>query len=325
MPVAAVWAGLLAWRHALYDWGVLPSRRGALPTLVIGNVELGGTGKTPHVLDVAQRLEALLGEGAVGILSRGYGRTTKGFLWVKDAETWCDSGDEPWLMQSRLPSVAVAVCEDRLHGLERMADARPELRVVVLDDGMQHRALRPDVLVGLVGRPVAHSWRSLVPAGPLRDLPSRLKRCDHLVDTSGHHPQCPWSSRTASAAPRRWPQGAPLEDAAQLQASLLVTGIARPGRVLEGAKQHAEVTAHAFYPDHHAFTQADVDHWLAWMKEAGIASLITTEKDAVRLQPFESTLSEVEVWVLPLALVWHTEANVQAFLETWTQTLPSQS
>ena len=85
------------------------------------------------------------------------------------------------------------------------------------------------------------------------------------------------------------------------------------------------MTAHSFYPDHHAFTQADVDHWLAWMKEAGIASLITTEKDAVRLQPFEATLSEVEVWVLPLTLVWHTEANVQAFLETWTQTLPSQS
>ena len=325
MPVAAVWAGLLALRHALYDWGVLPSRRGALPTLVIGNVELGGTGKTPHVLDVAQRLEALLGEGAVGILSRGYGRTTKGFLWVEEGETWRESGDEPWLMQSRLPSVAVAVCEDRLHGLERMADARPDLRVVVLDDGMQHRKLRPDVLVGLVGRPVAHNWRSLVPAGPLRDLPSRLKRCDHLVDTSGHYPQCPWSSRTASAAPRRWPQGVSARDAAQPQTSLLVTGIARPDRALEGAKQHAEVTAHAFYPDHHAFTQADVDHWLAWMKEAGIASLITTEKDAVRLQSFEATLSEVEVWVLPLTLNWHTEANVQAFLETWTQTLPSQS
>ena len=121
MPVTAVWAAVLALRHALYDWGVLPSRRGALPTLVIGNVELGGTGKTPHVIDVAHRLEGLLGEGTVGILSRGYGRTTKGFLWVKDGETWRDSGDEPWMMQSRLPSVAVAVCEDRLHGLERMA------------------------------------------------------------------------------------------------------------------------------------------------------------------------------------------------------------
>ena len=80
MPVAAVWAAILALRHALYDWGVLPSRRGALPTVVIGNVELGGTGKTPHVLDVAHRLEGLLGEGAVGILSRGYGRKTTGLF-----------------------------------------------------------------------------------------------------------------------------------------------------------------------------------------------------------------------------------------------------
>ena len=325
MPVAAVWAAILALRHALYDWGVLPSRPRALPTLVIGNVELGGTGKTPHVLDVAHRLERLLGEGTVGILSRGYGRKTTGFLWVKDAETWRDSGDEPWMMQSRLPTVDVAVCEDRLHGLQRMAATRPALRVVVLDDGMQHRALRPDVLVGLVGRPSPHSWRSLIPAGPLRDLPSRLRRCDHLVDTSGHHPQCSWASRTASAPPQRWAHGGSDEGASLREPALLVTGIARPGRALEGAQQHAEVAAHAFYPDHHAFTQADVNHWMAWMKEAGISSLVTTEKDAVRLRPFEHILEDVDVWVLPLTLVWHTEARVQAFLETWTQTLPSQS
>ena len=325
MPVAAVWAAILTLRHALYDWGVLPSRRGALPTVVIGNVELGGTGKTPHVLDVAHRLEGLLGEGAVGILSRGYGRRTTGFLWVKDLETWRDSGDEPWMMQSRLPSVAVAVCEDRLQGLERMASAHPALRVVVLDDGMQHRTLRPDVLVGLVGRPDAHTWRSLIPAGPFRDLPSRLKRCDHLVDTSGHHPQCSWASRTTSAPPQRWALGGPDEGASLREPALLVTGIARPGRALEGAKQHAELVAHAFYPDHHVFTQADVTHWLAWMKEARISSLVTTEKDAVRLRPFEHALKGVDVWVLPLTLVWHTEARVQAFLETWTQTLPSQS
>ncbi|MEC8362225.1 MAG: tetraacyldisaccharide 4'-kinase, partial [Bacteroidota bacterium] len=75
----------------------------------------------------------------------------------------------------------------------------------------------------------------------------------------------------------------------------------------------------------HVYTQVDVSHWLVWMKDAGISSLVTTEKDAVRLRRFEHALEDVDVWVLPLTLVWHTEARVQAFLETWTQTLPSQS
>ena len=133
-------------RHKLYDWGILHSERGALPTLVVGNVELGGTGKTPHVLDLAQRLQAMVGEDAVGVLSRGYGRASaSGFQWVSEAQQWQDVGDEPWMMQRRLPNLHVAVCEDRLHGLAQMASERPQLRMVVLDDGMQHRALRPDL------------------------------------------------------------------------------------------------------------------------------------------------------------------------------------
>ena len=180
-------------------------------------------------------------------------------------------------------------------------------------------------LWALWGDPMPTLGNRWFPRDRSETLPSRLKRCDHLVDTSGHHPQCSWASRTASAPPQRWAQRGSDEGASLRKPALLVTGIARPGRALEGAQQHAEVAAHAFYPDHHAFTQADVTHWLAWMKEAGISSLVTTEKDAVRLRPFEHALEGVDVWVLPLTLVWHTEARVQAFLETWTQTLPSQS
>ena len=91
-------------RHKLYDWGILHSERGALPTLVVGNVELGGTGKTPHVLDLAQRLQTMLGEDTVGVLSRGYGRAVP-VQWVSEAQQWQDVGDEPWMMQRRLPSL----------------------------------------------------------------------------------------------------------------------------------------------------------------------------------------------------------------------------
>ncbi len=293
----------------------------------MGNVEVGGTGKTPHVMDAARRLQQLLGEHAVGVLSRGYGRTTTGFVWVSDALDWNEVGDEPWMIQSHLPGLAVAVCENRPRGLARMARDCPNLRAVVLDDGMQHRALRPDILIGLMGRPrpKGMSWFALMPAGPFRDLPSSLHRCDHLVDTSGHHPECQWSSRTESGAPQRWPNSRSGKEDVLENPVLMVTGIARPHRVLTSAQQHSEVLGHAFYPDHHAFTRQDVANWLDWMNETGIASLLTTEKDAVRLSTHQDALAGIDVWVLPLHLVWHTEAPYQAFLETWAQTLPSQS
>lgn len=328
-PLAAVWAVVLACRHALYDWGFLPSHRGALPTLVLGNVELGGTGKTPHVMDVARRLESVLGKDTVGILSRGYGRTSSGFLWVNETPNWEDVGDEPWLMQSALPSAQVAVCENRVAGVRRMAEDRPKLKVVVLDDGLQHRALRPDVTLGLVARPLPRGagWASLVPAGPYRDLPSRLQRCDHLVDTSGQNPSCAWSSRTETSPPVKWSLSNVSEDASQVldEPALLITGIARPARVAESAKHHASIAGHAFYPDHHAFTAKDIVRWRTWMTEAGTQSLLTTEKDAVRLRAHRDLLAGIHVWVLPLQVVWHSGATCQAFLESWTQTLPSQS
>ena len=185
--MAGVWALVLAFRHALHDLGILRSKRGALPTLVVGNVEVGGTGKTPHVLDLSRRLSALLGPGSVGVLSRGYRRTASGFQWVSDAASWHEVGDEPWMIQRKLPHLDVAVGADRIAALSRMAQERPSLRVVVLDDGLQHRALKPDRALALTSRPrppQGLGWSRLLPAGPWRDLPSRLRKADVVVATT---------------------------------------------------------------------------------------------------------------------------------------------
>ena len=311
-------------RHKLYDWGILASRRGALPTLVVGNVELGGTGKTPHVLDVAQRLQAMVGDDAVGVLSRGYGRKRSGFHWVSEAQQWRDVGDEPWMMQGRLPNLHVAVCEDRIHGLAQMAKERPQLRLVVLDDGMQHRPLQPDMIMGLVSRgipPKIWQWMHVVPAGTFRDLPSRLGQCDLIVDTSGAgkgrdlnssvRPQQPRPFHGASSNPLTAP-------------ALLVTGIARPQRVTQSALDVGiDLAACAHYPDHHAFQTSDVAHWVVWMTDHDIRALLTTEKDAVRLQGILPEGWKHALWVLPMAVDWEAEARLQGFLESWVQALPS--
>ena len=153
--LAALYAAALA-RHKA--WGFLAER--ALPTLVVGNLVAG-----PHAMDLAKRLESRLGTGTVAILSRGHGRSSNMFQWVDEGCTWQHVGDEPWMMARALHPMPVAVGANRLEALRAMAHTRPELKAVVLDDGMQHRALVPDRLVCLQSRPKA-TWASVLPAGP---------------------------------------------------------------------------------------------------------------------------------------------------------------
>ena len=160
-------------RHRLYDAGILPSHEGALPTLVLGNLTVGGTGKTPLTERLVLDLENILGKGSVGILSRGYGRDTSGFQWVTPQSSSAEAGDEPVMLARKLPHAAVAVCEDRLQGLERMRDERPELRWVVCDDAFQHRALKPTLSMLLIDSTQPIASDRLLPAGRLRDVPER--------------------------------------------------------------------------------------------------------------------------------------------------------
>ena len=321
--MATVWAAVLGLRHLAYRVGLLTSRRGAIPTLVVGNLEVGGTGKTPTVVDVARRLSLRLGPGAVGVLSRGYGRRSKGVRWVAEAQTWEDVGDEPWMMQRALPEVAVAVGADRLQALDRMHADRPALRVVVLDDGFQHRALKPDRSLLLLSRPLpaVGAW-SVLPAGPWRDLPSARRRADVLVCS----PSLPHEARPAGAWVQRaaTPRLTSLTGHATDAPALVVTGIAQPGRLNSALAACAPALAGwACYPDHHAFTPRDLAAWNAWGTAHGVTHLVTTAKDHVRLEPWLDHLSGWTVSILEHAVVWEQPDRVDAWLETWLQTLPS--
>ena len=315
--MAGVWALVLAFRNALHDLGILRSRRGALPTLVVGNVEVGGTGKTPHVLDLSRRLSALLGPGSVGVLSRGYRRTASGFQWVSDAASWHEVGDEPWMIQRQLPDLDVAVGADRIAALSRMAQERPSLRVVVLDDGLQHRALKPDRALALTSRrrpPQGLGWSRLLPAGPWRDLPSRLGKADVVVATTPVAASQPHDLTTFPTT--RVPQ---LD-----RPVLLVTGIAQPHRVVEAALRHSlELAGTAHYPDHHAFTAQDVAAWESWMRANNVTHVLTTAKDAVRMETWTASWTDLHVAVLELEVEWRAVEEIDAFLKSWTQSLPS--
>lgn len=168
-------------RNLLYDIGVLKSFGFDLALVKIGNLSVGGTGKTPHTELVAAMLAEVF--PAVAILSRGYKRKTRGFRIASDADSARTIGDEPFQMFLKLPDVQVAVCEDRKTGIEKLLEINPFLSAVVLDDGFQHRKVKAGLNILLSDYNEPFYEDKLMPAGKLREYKSAYRRADLIIFT----------------------------------------------------------------------------------------------------------------------------------------------
>ena len=293
-PLGGVFGALAAVRGAAYRRGLVARRRLRGPVVSVGNLAVGGRGKTPAVRLVAEMLEAA---GApVAVLSRGYGRVGDGVLVVSDGagrivDDVQRAGDEPILLARRLPRAVVAVGRDRAEA-GREVEARFGKRVHVLDDGFQHLGLARDLdLLCVV--PADFEDRPL-PAGHLREFPSAARRADLLLVVAGPDADGALRDAVRRAAgdrpvllARRVPdgfadlQGTPAEAPAS---AVLLSGIAAPERFEADVRRAGvDVRAHRAYPDHHRFTGAELDRVLTEAREQGASVVVTTEKDAVRL------------------------------------------
>ena len=331
-------------RHRLYDVGILPSKEGALPTLVLGNLTVGGTGKTPLTERLVLDLEALLGKGAVGILSRGYGRDTTGFQWVTPESTSAEAGDEPVMLARKLPHAAVAVCEDRLKGLERMRAERPELQWVVCDDAFQHRALKPTLSMLLIDSTQPIASDRLLPAGRLRDVPERALAADAIVVTRLDDVHGDLRATYAPAFPANqpvfgthmetdpllaWPGDAPCpngnENASpdRRERILAVAGISRPERFMDRLAGRFQVVRREAFSDHQAFTTNDFKRWKRIVDSDRLHALVTTEKDVVRM-PLDG-IPGVAIRYEPMHAEWQEPAEVKAWLREEIESLTPSS
>ena len=166
-PAALLYKAGVTFRHRLFDWGILKSEKFDIPVICIGNITVGGTGKTP----MAEMVIAYMSQmHRVALLSRGYGRRTKGYLEVKADSRYRDVGDEPLQIKLKFPDTVVAVCEKRAEGIRRIRAEHPDVDLVVMDDGFQHRYVEPKVNIVMIDatRPVQHD--RMLPLGTLRDL-----------------------------------------------------------------------------------------------------------------------------------------------------------
>jgi tetraacyldisaccharide 4'-kinase len=277
-------AGVRA-RNTLYDRGTLSVRRLQGPTISIGNLSVGGTGKTPFVILLGELLKA---HGiAFDVLSRGYGRASRGVAQVDPAGQAREFGDEPLLIARRLP-VPVIVGESRYDaGLFAEAKFGPQFHL--LDDGFQHRSLARDFDIVLLTAGDVHD--RLLPAGRLREPLSALKRADAIVLSGGATPEkvpfygkLIWRSRRGILANNVPPS------------PVAFCGIARPKNFfLQLRLAGFPPAAEAEYGDHHTYTERDIRELLKLREQSDAGGFVTTEKDAINLGQLASLLQPLAV------------------------------
>lgn len=289
-------------------------RKGPVPTLVVGNLSAGGTGKTPMILWLLNQYSDL----KLGVLSRGYGRKTKGFHWVTNEGSSDEFGDEPLEIKSNYSDVPVAVSEDRLEGLNQMHLEHSDLQGVILDDGFQHLKLNPhkSVILSRYDQPY-FDMRCSLPLGRLREFPFTAKYADAMIFT-----KCPLDLTKAAAGstikrsglPKNkvffahYRQTEPLRVIGEESSSKRALFISGTAEKLTFKQEGWEIVKTINYPDHQSFTLDNVQEWLKTLKKHELNLLLLTRKDWQRIRNTHITkiLSENLISVYET----HTEVEV---------------
>ncbi|HXR10625.1 MAG TPA: tetraacyldisaccharide 4'-kinase [Candidatus Acidoferrales bacterium] len=294
---SAIYGGVVRARNALYDRGALRAQSLQGAVVSVGNLAAGGSGKTPFVMLMGELLKA---RGIkFDVLSRGYGRKSRGVRLVDPAGLPQEFGDEPLLIARRL-QVPVIVGEDR-YDAGRFAELKFGPQLHLLDDGFQHRALARDFDIVLVTPPDAND--RLLPAGRLREPLSSLRRADAVALASGAAAESfPLEGKSVWRVRRGiLPQNVPPRP-------VVFCGIARPQNfILQLRAANIEPVAQAFYRDHHAYGEKDVRELLELKRKSEAGGFVTTEKDAVNLGGYLAALEPLAV--VPVKMELSDAAN----------------
>lgn len=320
-PVALLYGAVVSFRNWLYDKSFLKSVRFDFPVIGVGNLTVGGTGKSPHVEYLIRLLQYEL---KVAVLSRGYGRKSHGFVLANENSTALQIGDEPRQFKSKFPETIVAVGEDRVLALPKILFSEPETDVVLLDDSFQHRGIRPGLTILLTEYANLFVSDELLPIGGLREPAINYHRADIILVT-----KCPADlsdqQRTnvlGQIKPFKYQkvyfttlQYAPLYsfyDSNQKLTSLaevnvlLVCGIARHRDLQQYLQSIAQNVYVRDYRDHHRFDEFDLENIRDTFNNIGPVKkvIVTTEKDAARLETFRNWFlqNKIEIFVQPVSV-----------------------
>lgn len=310
-------------RNQMFDMGILKEQTYDIPIISVGNMTVGGTGKTPHV----EYLVRLLGDRMkVGVLSRGYKRKSKGYVLACEDSTMQEIGDEPFQMKSKFPNISVAVDANRRRGIENLtSDAETkDIDVIILDDAYQHRYVKPGINILLVDYHRFIMNDQLLPAGRLREPLSGKNRADVVIVTKCPKDLKPMEFRVLTKNMDLYPFQSlffttikygslqPIFDGPtrtlhtiKKTNALLVTGIASPKQMYEDLKHHCQHVHSLKFADHHLFTRKDIEKLNAQFEAIKSPKIvITTEKDATRLVAVDGLSDQVKnaIYSLPIQI-----------------------
>ena len=315
-PFAFIYSAVIWLRNFLFEKNILKSATFNFPVICVGNLAVGGTGKTPMV----EYLVALLKDNyRTATLSRGYKRKTKGFAIAGDKTTAIDIGDEPMQFHQKFPEITVAVGEERLDAIPQILHQRPGTEVIILDDAYQHRTVKAGLNILLTDHKNLYTRDFMLPAGDLRDIKTSSKRADIIVITKCStglsvneknaliseinalpHQQV-FFTETLYGQPYHLFNKQQKNIGAETDV-LLLCGIANPRPMMDFLTMHVHSYDMNRYPDHHIFSIDDLVEIKKHFEklESRNKVILTTEKDAVRLEKYITELAAYPIYVLPV-------------------------
>ncbi len=331
---------ILKMRHFLYNKGILKSTEYPIPVICVGNITVGGTGKTPHTEMIIRMVQD---KYRIAVLSRGYKRKTKGFRIAAVSDTFAQVGDEPLQIKQKFPDIIVAVCEDRRTGIDNLL-ALPEPgngaegpfrpQMIILDDAFQHRKIKPSHNIVLINWYNPLFTDNLLPIGRLRDLPEQIERAHSVIVTKcprfGEHDgiiDAPLAAQQIAPVAKEWRSRLGLRDDQKLCFSSIFYGSPLPVCTAEGDNRYiysgnavfftgiandTEFRNHVVgsykvldsikFPDHYNFTRNNIKEINRWAAKYPTSIVLTTEKDSKRLMgnPYLSAELKKRLFYIPI-------------------------
>ena len=326
LPIAQIYHIVLTIRHKLYDWHILKSTRFKKSVICVGNLNFGGTGKTPHT---EYLINLLKDDFRVATLSRGYGRKTKGFKLADASCTYEDLGDEPLQYFKKFPEIQVAVDEDRVDGVRKLILNPNNAETILLDDAFQHRRIKAGLNILLTEYQHLYCDDFLFPAGTLRDVKSAAKRAQIIVVSKSpkdlseedknriigklkpHEEQKVFFSYLEYSDLQPLNEKAKTISTENADAVMAFCGIANPKPFVEDLKKRYKTVDFLPFADHHPYTENDVNAILKRFENlCGEKKIIvTTEKDVARLtnSPYLCQFETAPLYGLPVSVHLHEE------------------
>jgi tetraacyldisaccharide 4'-kinase len=337
-PLSFIYGAILSVRNKFYDIGIFSSKEFSVPVISVGNLCVGGTGKTPHIEYLIRLLKS---EFYIATLSRGYGRKTNGFILSDTQSTASEIGDEPLQFKRKFNNIRIAVDAKRVHGINELKKNYPSLQCILLDDAFQHRAVKPGLSIILTDYSKLYTTDFVMPTGSLREFKGGAERADIIIITKCPvillpierkriiseikplpHQRVYFSYiKYGDFLPLNGEQKNPFTKEYYFDRNysvILLTGIANTSPLEYYLKDKIKNIERAKFPDHHHFTKSDLEGIKKKFNNIAAANkiILTTEKDAMRLKnpEYAEVLKDLPIFYIPIEINFH-DKDIEQFNE----------